>query len=849
MAAGAHIRIDQATNPVPTGTYDQGRDDIRQAVQVQLVGDANSGLNVSPQWTLLDKPAGATAALTGGSTFTPTLTGDKPGPYRAQLLVNDGLAANAQIKVFRVTVDANGLIIDDACATPAFGELSSEGNAGGNARGYAPSVESTLANVVPTVANLAALRTRLASKHKHVHLLGYTTAGDGGGGLFYWDATSTATDNGGTIIQPGFGTGGALATGRWARQYAGALRPEWFGSRGNGKVVTDLTVSGTAATSAAQAQFTTADVGKLITIENAPSNPSTGTVAISVGGYVVGTGTHFLSEYVPFDLIYINGVAYVVNFVQTDTLINITHQTAVVAAGKTAYRGVRWCTTIAAYVSATQVTLAAGVPVAIAAPVEACFGSDDSVALRNCHLAAVACGKDVAYPAGYFCVTENLGFTNAKHIRVNGVGMSLTTLRDMRDWLGAGTHTGATYYGVLSFKNCSRVAVRDLTIRGVCAEPVGASLTTDLGRKGIYLDTYQSLRISKVRIENTRDEAIFGFSNTINSSACIEACELDNLNTNGINIGDGIVAIAGTKLSVVNNHVTNCGGYSLSNGADACVQTGNCLTYNKPYLCGATQVLLYPQNNSIFDGNFFIGFDSRNSGGALIDVSNLDGMVAASADVTTSIRGNHFIRCQGLWYSGQSGAIHIENLGGSADIAHNVFAKCGESYATYAYEMRFICVRGTGTGKINIHDNNFNNFATYNMRIGVEVEASVPAGQVAVGPNVYTNVPVPLVLGAGLLPALEHLVVSATGTTVVGAIVKTILVTANGAVTLTLCNPALVPGRMLRIKNDSTQAGTTTVGTAASTIDGGATVARTGAQRGLTVWSDGVQWRVETLYL
>jgi len=68
-----------------------------------------------------------------------------------------------------------------------------------------------------------------------VNALGYYTKGDGGGGTFYWDSTSTETDNGGTIIQA---TG--VTTGRWKRVYSGgAVNVKWFGAKGDG--ITDDT--------------------------------------------------------------------------------------------------------------------------------------------------------------------------------------------------------------------------------------------------------------------------------------------------------------------------------------------------------------------------------------------------------------------------------------------------------------------------------------------------------------------------------------------------------------------------------------------------------------------------------
>jgi len=64
--------------------------------------------------------------------------------------------------------------------------------------------------------------------NEHCHLLGYYAPGDGGSGEFYWDATSTAADNGGTIIKV------AGHTGSWLRIFSGAVTPKWFGAKGDG---------------------------------------------------------------------------------------------------------------------------------------------------------------------------------------------------------------------------------------------------------------------------------------------------------------------------------------------------------------------------------------------------------------------------------------------------------------------------------------------------------------------------------------------------------------------------------------------------------------------------------------
>jgi hypothetical protein len=66
---------------------------------------------------------------------------------------------------------------------------------------------------------------------------GCVTPGDGGGGLFYWDSTSTAADDGGTIIQP------APPAGRWRRVYSGSLNVKWFGAQGDTMNADDFAIN------------------------------------------------------------------------------------------------------------------------------------------------------------------------------------------------------------------------------------------------------------------------------------------------------------------------------------------------------------------------------------------------------------------------------------------------------------------------------------------------------------------------------------------------------------------------------------------------------------------------------
>lgn len=78
-----------------------------------------------------------------------------------------------------------------------------------------------------SVATFAALRalTTLSGGPGAIVVRSRANPGDGGGGVFVYDAADTTTaDNGGTILVPT-----ATLTGRWYRLYSGALDIRWFG--------------------------------------------------------------------------------------------------------------------------------------------------------------------------------------------------------------------------------------------------------------------------------------------------------------------------------------------------------------------------------------------------------------------------------------------------------------------------------------------------------------------------------------------------------------------------------------------------------------------------------------------
>jgi hypothetical protein len=78
-----------------------------------------------------------------------------------------------------------------------------------------------------TYAALTAIGASARFDDMLVYVASRATDGDGGDGWWRFDASSSATANGGTILAPDAGTG------RWIRQYTDALSVRWFGALGD----------------------------------------------------------------------------------------------------------------------------------------------------------------------------------------------------------------------------------------------------------------------------------------------------------------------------------------------------------------------------------------------------------------------------------------------------------------------------------------------------------------------------------------------------------------------------------------------------------------------------------------
>ncbi|CAO3447828.1 hypothetical protein [Azospirillum argentinense] len=146
------------------------------------------------------------------------------------------------------------------------------------------SVESSSASIgTKVVTNIAALRLIRPGPESdvgQVEVLGYHQAGDGGGGLFSWDGTSSA-DDGGIIIKP-VGDG----PGRWRRVLAETIDAKWFGASPD-NTAADNTAAVNAAIASAPGAATIVIGGGDFALDEAAVDPAGKNIRILLDGATI----------------------------------------------------------------------------------------------------------------------------------------------------------------------------------------------------------------------------------------------------------------------------------------------------------------------------------------------------------------------------------------------------------------------------------------------------------------------------------------------------------------------------------------------------------------------------------
>jgi hypothetical protein len=135
----------------------------------------------------------------------------------------DGEIDDSERRSFAMALFAafGGAALLEGCANPdAQGDPNELGQVRSAATGSIAWFSSIFPDATGTLKGTSGTAGQLAVAQ------GYWTAGDGGGGLFWWDQASKP-DNGGTSINPTGSVGG------WRRIYSGPLNVKWFGAKGD----------------------------------------------------------------------------------------------------------------------------------------------------------------------------------------------------------------------------------------------------------------------------------------------------------------------------------------------------------------------------------------------------------------------------------------------------------------------------------------------------------------------------------------------------------------------------------------------------------------------------------------
>lgn len=162
----ANIRIDQSTG-AGAGTSGQARSGLWLSQAISLV-DTGTGFSGTRQWTLLDKPSGSAASLSGATSTPASFTPDVAGTYLVRLRWNAS-SANDDNKtlVMRVTKNSGGVDVPLFFPRPAYLEedAHSEGIAGQGTtgRGYAPLQDAVVAQVQTNTADIDAAESDIAA--------------------------------------------------------------------------------------------------------------------------------------------------------------------------------------------------------------------------------------------------------------------------------------------------------------------------------------------------------------------------------------------------------------------------------------------------------------------------------------------------------------------------------------------------------------------------------------------------------------------------------------------------------------------------------------------------------------
>lgn len=693
------------------------------------------------------------------------------------------------------------------------------------------------------VPTYAAVRTMTVAPPMIV-VGGRTTDGDGAGGPFIRDDAFTADDDGVLLSTQLAGVG-------YRRVFAGSLQTVWYGVKADALQITDgVRTLGSAKLTRAAGGFTPAMVGRTVLLrEPDPTRLAAGTMTFlaSLNASAAGAGTNILVDLPPISgsdpnayqpreggAIYVNGKYYAAIFGNASIQgLLIFDATAGAQAAQPWYTEVQRILTVTAYVSPTELTLSATASVSQTG-VWGTISSDDAAAHLAAYAAAQALGiKDVEEPPGKSGIASTIGLTGYSDLTIWWQrGSGLVDLRKVSTEYPF--PNAQNYYGAFSLVSCSRVKLinwsydANVPCLGV-VHSAGGSINNSGSRSGLVIfgsdDCYADTPTKGGF--GARDEHFYIGGDSKRCTVLTPDIVLTN--NASLNWNSGAAAISGTLIGGRLTGLTvYCAGFralgtEITAEGHARMEAGIGVV---PIGHGYYDVTLR-DSNSVTTNSPAIGIAGATDPNA-------------SVTIKAKIRGFN----GGGWVAGGA-TVKVDNNAGQVNLDLDI-----DECTNAAPGGRFVAVAPAVTGKTHIRGS-LRGRAGSNMTVGVDNEAGGTAGQLTIDPNVVygESITTRLVPSTALGRIQDHQTIAATGATAVRASADVVIVTANGAVAATLSDPTKVPGHFVTVKNDTTQAGTTTIGTAAGNIDGSATLARTGASRAAMLFSDGANWKVVSIYL
>jgi hypothetical protein len=279
-----------------------------------------------------------------------------------------------------------------------------------------------------------------------VQVQAFTTADDGGGGVFDYDASdTTSADNGGTTI--------VASSCRYKRRFSGSVDVRWFNAKADVAGAADGVLSGGSVNNLASASttFSTADVGKIILIHT-PKSAGSGTVATSTSfveneGYLLtGTSTAFTTELFTGQRIKIASVEYNVVSIASNTNAYI-YPAPPSLSGQTFYRSTQHAATISAFLNSHNVTIAPGATIA-GSSLRFCYGTDSLEAFNDAIAYAQANGMEVLIPGNEraYALSGPLDQITIPGLKIVGQGTAslAQSVFGSDDWLRTDLQYGST---------------------------------------------------------------------------------------------------------------------------------------------------------------------------------------------------------------------------------------------------------------------------------------------------------------------------------------------------------------------------------------------------------------------